>query len=205
MVWTPEGNAPRTRVTDDVGFFCKRGELPAAVNIVQGRSPDFHRWRRAFTTVARVSWAWLQGRDLLWTESALREVVEWLPDPKLAKELVLDARSFRVGMNFGDLLPHWTPRDLMRFADANDIDMGVVKRIAPLPKRIDEPLDTAGVVLVTREMARRHRRRAQALWLELPDEEEDGWEPKHHAIASVAEKSATAGAQWTELAVKLVG
>jgi len=205
MVWSPEGNAPRTRVTDDVGFFCKRGELPAAVNIVQRRAPDFHRWRRAFSTVARVSYAWLQGKDLLWTESALREVVDCLPDPQLAKELVLDARQFRVRMNFGDPLPHWTGRDLMRFADEHDIDMGIVKRIAPLPAKVADPLDTAAVVLVSREMARRHRRRAQALWLELPDEEEDGWEPRHHAIANVAEKSATNGAQWNDFAVQLVG
>ena len=204
MVWTPD-SAPRSRITDDVGFFCKRGELPAAVNVMQSRSPDFHRWRRAFSTVTRVAWAWLQGRDLLWTESALREVVDALPDQKLAKEIVLDARQYRVGMNFGDPLPGWTPRDLMRFADEHDVDMGVIKRIAPLPRHVDEPLDTAGVVIVSREMSQRHRRRAQALWLELPDEEEDGWEPRHHAIATVAEKSAQAGAQWSGLAVKLIG
>jgi hypothetical protein len=205
MVWSLEGNAPRTRVTDDVTFFCKRGELPAAVNIVQRRAPDFHRWRRAFGAVARVSYAWLQGKNLVWTESALREVIDYLPDPQLAKELVLDARQYRVRMNFGDPLPHWSGRDLMRFADEHDIDMSIVKRIAPLPPRVTDPLDTAAVVLATREMSRRHRRRAQALWLELPDEEEEGWEPRHHAIANVAERSASTGAQWNGLSLKLVG
>src|SRR5688572_24223592 len=90
MVFNIDGSAPRSRVTDDVGLYCKRGELSTAVNVVQQRDPDFHRWRRAFNTVARVSYAWQQGRDLLWTESALREVVESIPDSTLAKELVLD-------------------------------------------------------------------------------------------------------------------
>ena len=63
-----------------------------------------------------------------------------------------------------------------------------------------------GVVLVSREMARRHRLRAQSLWLELPDEEgEEPWEPRHEAIARVAEVAAEAGARWKKLASQVVG
>ncbi|MBI2894313.1 MAG: hypothetical protein HYY06_12240 [Deltaproteobacteria bacterium] len=209
MVFTLGGTtpgAPRSRVTDDVGFFCRRGEIGSAVNVVQTRDPDFHRWRRAFNFVARASCAWLAGRDLLWSEAALRDLVESVPNPALAKELVLDARESRVRMNLSDPLPHWTARDLMQFADENDVDMGTLKRIAKLPPTVREPIDTGGVVLVTREMARRHRLRAQSLWLELPDEEgEEPWEPRHEAIARVAEKSSEVGAHWKNLAVRLVG
>jgi hypothetical protein len=205
MVWSVDGGAPKTRVTDEVGFFCKRGELPAAVNMVQQRDPDFHRWRRAFSSVARVSCAWLQGRALLRTESALREVIDALPDPRLAKELILDAREAGIGMDLGDPLPVWTAHGLMRLAGEHGIDLVLLARIAPLPVQGTEPLDTAGVVLAARDMSRRHRQRAQALFLELPEDDEHAWSPQQRTLGAVVHRCVVAGDRWDRFALALVG
>ena len=48
-------------------------------------------------------------------------------------------------------------------------DMDLIRRFVEVPEDFHAPLDTAGVVIVGRAIAERHRRRAHRVSLELPE------------------------------------
>ena len=68
------------------------------------------------------------------------------------------------------------------------------------------PIDTAACALVGRVMANHHRRRAQRLWLELPDPDgPEAQRPHHRYMAERAQHDADLARRWAALASRLLG
>ncbi len=148
------------RVTDKVESHERRGEGREAVREVRRRDPDAFRWRSAVAKVSSVVGK-LRGRDRLLLEEPIREMVVDLDDRTLRREVVLDARRYRVDLDRGEILPHRTRGDLTRVAFLAELDLDLVRRYVRIPEDYDAPIDTAGVVVVGRALARHFRVRMQ--------------------------------------------
>ncbi|MDH5674262.1 MAG: hypothetical protein OEZ06_19065 [Myxococcales bacterium] len=150
------------RITDEVNFFRKRGELRKAVRVVRTRSPERLRWRAAVSSVT-ASAAALQGVDRFRVEEPVRELVLDLDDRILRRETVLDARRYGIDLDRGEVMPARTGWDLKRTAYLTGVNHELVGRYLPLPADYSSPIDTSGVVVVARAIAAGHKSRSDRL------------------------------------------
>ncbi len=193
------------RVTDAVVFFQRRGELRRAVRTVRDRDPERFRWRAAVGRLTS-SAGRMRGLDRMRVEEPIREVVLDTTDRFLRREVVLDARRANVDLDRGEVLPRHRMGDLRRMAFLTGADVRVIERFVALPVDFEAPIDTAGVVLVGRALADQHRRRAQRLWLELPDPDgPDTFRLHHQYMAQRADRDADLAHRWTALTRAILG
>jgi hypothetical protein len=150
------------RVTDEVIFWRMRGELRRAVRAVRVRKPERLRWRAALATVTEAA-APLRGFDRMVVEEPVREIVLDLDDRILRREAVLDARQHGVDLDRGEVLPVRSRWDLKRTAFLTGIDHEVLARYLKLPADYGRPVDTAGIVVISRAISRAHKQRAERL------------------------------------------
>lgn len=152
-----------TRVSEDTAILLLRNDFPRAVNVLQRRAPDLRRWRTGFRCLASRSNQNLEGTRRRWVEGALSELLDAVDQPWIRNELVYELHS--VAPEFGGLaeLPVWTARSLWRTAEEVGLPMEYLVRVTELPKRIDEPLQTARVIRDFRAVSQAHRRNARQL------------------------------------------
>jgi hypothetical protein len=150
------------RITDEVNFWRKRGDLKNAVRVVRVREPERLRWRAALSSVSE-SAAPLRGRSRAQIEEPVRELVLDLDDFILRREAVLDARRFGVDLDRGEVLPARTRWDLKRAAFLIGVDHEQLARYVTLPDEYGRRIDVAGVVVVSRALASTHKQRADRL------------------------------------------
>jgi hypothetical protein len=196
----------RARVTDAVNFYSERGDKRFAVREIRSRRPDKFRWRSAVGRLTKEA-GHMRGLERLRVEEPVREVVVDLPDPLLRREVVIDARRHNVDFDRGEVLPFHRMGDLRTYAHLVHADIGLIQRYVALPDDFDAPIDTAGVVLVARAMANQHRRRAQRIWLELPDPDDPLAEPMlhHRFLGERAQRDAEQAKRWSALTNTLLG
>jgi hypothetical protein len=150
------------RVTDEVNFWRKRGDLKRAVRVVRTRVPERLRWRAALAQVSE-SAAPLRGRERFLIEEPVRELVLDLDDFILRREAVLDARRFGLDLDRGEVLPVRTRWDLKRTAFLVGVDHELLGHYVRLPDDFGKPIDTAGVVVVSRALANTFKQRGDRL------------------------------------------
>lgn len=158
-----------SRITDAVEKSSRAGKHVEGVRVVKNRNPDRLRWKSA---VGRLmgSAGRMSGTSRMRIEEPVREVVIDLEDSLLRREVVIDARRANVDIDRGEVLPFHSMGDLRRYAHLVGADMTQIERYVHLPTDFMAPIDTAACVLVGRAMANFHRRRAQKIWLEFPNE-----------------------------------
>ena len=194
------------RVTDAVQYLNTRGEARTAVRIIRQREPDKFRWRRAVANLSSTAGR-LRGRPRMRIEEPVREVVIDLNHRILREECVIDARRYNLDLDRGEVLPIHTVGDLRRYAFLVGADMRIIERYVKVSNDFGAPIDTAACILVGRAMANDHRRRAQRLWLALPDEDAPGAQnlrPHQQIMAQRAAKDAEMARRWAALAKTLV-
>jgi len=167
------------RNTDAVGHLRVRGNIRGAVKMVRVREPERLRWRSAVSSLTEAAGT-LYGTDRMRVEEPIREVVLDLTDPILRREVELDPRLHKVDLDRSEILPRWTFDDLRRLTYIAQTDLAHIERYVPLPRQLEAPVDTAAIILVGRAYARLHRRRAQDLWLRIPDADGPGEQKRHH-------------------------
>jgi hypothetical protein len=155
------------RITDAIEYYGRRGQDRGAVRVVRRRDPDKFRWRGAVAALTAAAGK-RRGTDRARLEEPVRELVLDLEDGLLMREVILDARRFRVDLDRGEVLPFRTLGDLRRTTFLTGTDLDSVRRYITLPEDFHAPIDTAGVVVVGRALAEQHRRRAQRVLMELP-------------------------------------
>lgn len=160
------GMSSGARVTDEVDFWNRRGDLRNCVRVVRARSPERLRWRMAVSGVTG-SAGKLSGLERSRVVEPVREVVLDLEDRILRREAVLDARRHGVDLDRGEVLPVRTRWDLKRAAYLTGLDHEMVGRHLRLPVDFSSTIDTAGVVLVARALAASHEQRATRLFGEV--------------------------------------
>ena len=194
----------RARVTDAVAFEARRGENKRAMRVVRARRPDRLRWRSA-VSVVNAGAGRLRGLERLRIEEPVREMVLDLDDSVLKREVVLDARRYDVDLDRGEVLPFHSMGDLRRYAFLVGADIRTIMRYVDLPEDFGAPIDTAGCVLVGRAMANHYRRRAQRLWLELPDPDAPRQRMRHEEMmAERATRDAETARRWDAFARRLL-
>jgi hypothetical protein len=192
------------RITDAVGHFKNRGNWRSAIKLVRSRTPERLRWRAAVGSLTCEAGRMLGGERMR-VEEPIRELVLDLDDPFLQREVVLDARLYRVDLDRGEVLPRWTMGDLRRLTYLARTELDLLRRYVALPSDFDAPIDTAAVVLAGRAFANMLRQRAERLWLSVPDQ--DGPEPRmrHHTyILERADRDAENSRRWGALSKTLV-
>ena len=138
-------------------------------------------------------------------EEPIRELVVDLPDGFLQREVVIDARRNNVDLDRGELLPTHRMGALRRYGFLVGADMRLVDRYVALPTDFAAPVDTAGVVVVSRAVANYHRLRAQRLMLEIPDHEGPIPRlPRFEAMAEEADREAERSRRWKALADRML-
>lgn len=150
------------RVTDEVDFHRRRGDLRSAVQVVRARQPERLRWRSAVAQVSQ-SAGQLGGMTRLRVEEPVREIVLDLNDRILRRETVLDARRFGVDLDRGEVLPVRTRWDLSRTAYLTGVSQEQLERYVRLPADYGAPIDVAGVVIIARALATAYGERADKL------------------------------------------
>ena len=150
------------RVTDEVSFWQKRGDLRRAVRVVRDRTPERLRWRAAVSSVTELTGT-LTGSERSRVEEPVREVVLDLHDKILRREVVIDARRFGVDFDRFEILPVRTRWDLTRTAYLTGVEPELIERYLPLPADFGQPIDTAGVAVISRALASTHKQRADKL------------------------------------------
>ena len=84
------------RVTDEVSFWQRRGDLRRAVRVVRERTPERLRWRAAVSSVTEQAGG-LSGSERVRIEEPVREVVLDLQDKILRREVVIEyKRTFMI-------------------------------------------------------------------------------------------------------------
>ena len=117
------------------------------------------------------------------------------------REVILDARRFRVDLDRGEVLPFRTLGDLRRTTFLTGTDLDAVRRYITLPEDFHAPIDTAGVVVVGRALAEQHRRRAQRVLMELPPAAPTRTEsPLAAQLRERGERDADAARRWRAVA-----
>lgn len=193
------------RVTDAVGYFGRRGQARGVVRAVRDRAPDKFRWRTAASAIARGA-GQLRGLPRMRLEEPMRELVVDLDNPELQREVVLDARRYRVDYDRGELLPFHRVGDLRRMTFLAGTDLRLIQRYIQLPEDFEAPIDTAAVALVCRAYADVHRKRSQKLLLDIPDPDAPvGMRPHQRYMAERAQHDADLAHRWTALSRAVLG
>ena len=193
------------RVTDEVMYWTRKGEERGAVRVVRNRAPDRFRWRKAVSTLTAAT-SNLRGMQRVRVEEPVREAVLDVGDQILRREVILDARRYNVDLDRGEVLPHQTMGDLRKYAFLIGTDLNAASRYVRLPDDFDAPVDVGGVVVVCRALSMVHRKRAQRLWLEIPDSDGPERISRQHELMRVrAEREADASQRWAAFGRTLLG
>lgn len=188
------------RITDAIEYYGKQGQDRGAVRVVRRRDPDKFRWRRAVAALTAAAGK-RRGGDRARLEEPVRELVLDLEDGQLMREIILDARRFRVDLDRGEVLPFRTLGDLRRTTFLTGTDLESVRRYIALPDDFHAPIDTAGVVVVGRALAEQHRRSAQRILLELPELPPTRTEsPLRAQLRERGQRDADAATRWRAVA-----
>jgi hypothetical protein len=157
----------RARITDEIEFYKRRGQLQNTVRVVRNRTPERLRWRAAVACVTEIAGG-LRGRARMRIEEPVRELVLDLDDRILRRESVLDARRVGVDLDRGEVLPPHTRWDLRRTAFLTGVDPEDLARYVKFSDDYSRPIDTAAIVLVSRALGDAHKQRADRLLARLP-------------------------------------
>ena len=157
------------RVTDEIEFFRRKGQLQHTVRVIRARVPERLRWRAGVAAVTQIAGT-LRGRERMRIEEPIREIVLDLEDRMLRRESVLDARRSGVDLDRGEVLPQLTRWDLRRNAFLTGVDHLALAPYMHLPEEYSAPIDTAAAVLISRALADAHKTRAERLLARLPNE-----------------------------------
>ena len=195
--------AQGARVTDEIDFYTRRGQLQSAVRVIRARSPERLRWRAAVAAVTQVAGD-LRGRDRMRIEEPVREIVLDLEDRILRRESVLDARRSGVDLDRGEVLPHHTRWDLRRTAFLTGVDNGVLSRHLRLPAEYSRPIDTAAVVIVSRALGQAHKQRAERLLARLATATQAQLARHEQYMLERAERDKDLARRWIALAKVMV-
>ncbi|MFN7698242.1 MAG: hypothetical protein ACK6CU_28670 [Deltaproteobacteria bacterium] len=194
-----------SRVTDAVDYWKHRENLKKAVSIVRGRAPERFRWRRAVGGVSE-SIGRLRGRDRMLVEEPVREIVLDLDDGTLRREIVIDARRAGVDLDRGEVLRRYTRGDLERLVGETGTDLVRLGKHVRLPSAHDQPIDTAGAIVISRALADHFRNRSQHLLLQVPDPDGPEALMLHHKIMlERAGRDRAESHRWLGLAKRLLG
>lgn len=155
------------RVTDEIEFFRRKGQLQHTVRVIRARTPERHRWRAGVAAVSQIAGS-LRGRERMRIEEPIREIVLDLEDRLLRRESVLDARRVGVDLDRGEVLPQLTRWDLRRNAFLTGVDHLALAPYMRLPEEYSMPIDTAAAVLISRALSDAHKRRGERLIARLP-------------------------------------
>jgi hypothetical protein len=149
-----------TRVSEASAILCMREDFPRALNVLQRRMPDHRRWRLAFRGVTRRAVGSLGGARRQWMIDAVRDLVtQDAMHPWLRAELAVDLHGSG-DFEVQGLLPEWTAREVWSLADSEGLPMQYVSQVTALPRRIDDAVDTARLVIDFRQTAMAHRNAA---------------------------------------------
>jgi hypothetical protein len=149
-----------TRVSEASAILCMRDDFPRALNVLQRRTPDHRRWRIAFRGVTRRAVGSLEGARRHWMIDAVRDLVtQPTMHPWLRAELAVDLHGSG-DFEVPGALPEWTAREVWSLADREGLPMQYVSHVTTLPRRIDDTVDTARLVIDFRQTAMAHRRAA---------------------------------------------
>jgi hypothetical protein len=157
------------RVTDEIEFFRRKGQLQQTVRVIRARVPERLRWRAGVAAVSKIAGS-LRGRERMRIEEPIREIVLDLEDRMLRRESVLDARRVGVDLDRGEVLPQLTRWDLRRNAFLTGVDHLALAPYMHLPDEYSAPIDTAAAVLISRALSDAHKQRADRLLARLPTE-----------------------------------
>jgi hypothetical protein len=155
------------RVTDEIEFFRRKGQLQQTVRVIRARAPERLRWRAGLAAVTQIAGG-LRGRERMRIEEPIRELVLDLGDRLLRRESVLDARRVGVDLDRGEVLPQLTRWDLRRNAFITGVDHLALSPYMHLPEEYSAPIDTAAAVLIARALSDAHKKRAERLLARLP-------------------------------------
>jgi hypothetical protein len=195
--------AQGARVTDEIDFYKRRGQLQSAVRVIRARTPERLRWRAAVAAVTAVAGD-LRGRDRMRIEEPVREIVLDLEDRILRRESVLDARRSGVDLDRGEVLPPHTRWDLRRTAFLTGVDNEVLSRHLRLPAEYSRPIDTAAVVIVSRALAQAHKQRAERLLARLATATQMQLARHEQYMLERAERDKDLARRWIALAKVMV-
>lgn len=195
--------AQGARVTDEIDFYKRRGQLQSAVRVIRARTPERLRWRAAVASVTQVAGV-LRGRDRMRIEEPVREIVLDLDDRILRRESVLDARRSGVDLDRGEVLPPHTRWDLRRTAFLTGVDHEVLSRHLRLPGEYSRPIDTAAVVIVSRALAEAHKQRAERLLARLAASTDAQLARHEQYMLERAERDRDLARRWITLAKVMV-
>jgi regulator of protease activity HflC (stomatin/prohibitin superfamily) len=195
--------AQGARVTDEVEFYKRRGQLQSAVRVVRARTPERLRWRAAVASMTQVAGE-LRGRDRARIEEPVREIVLDLDDKILRRESVLDARRSGVDLDRGEVLPFHTRWDLRRTAFLTGVDHEVLGRHIKLPAEYSRPIDVAAVVIVSRALAQAHKLRSERLLARLASATQAQLQRHEQYMLDRAERDKDLARRWIALAKVMV-
>src|SRR4249920_171352 len=128
------------RVTDEVEFYRRRGQLQNTVRVIRARVPERLRWRAGVAAVTQIA-GQLRGRERMRIEEPLREIVLDLEDRILRRESVLDARRAGVDLDRHEVLPTMTRWDLRRNAFLTGVDHMSIAPYVRLPDEYSAQID----------------------------------------------------------------
>src|SRR5262245_19855854 len=191
------------RVTDEIEFYRRRGELQKTVRVIRSRLPERLRWRAGVAAVTQIAGG-LRGRDRMRIEEPVREIVLDLDDRILRRESVLDARRVGVDLDRSEVLPTHTRWDLRRTAFLTGVDHLAVAPYVQLPEEYSAPIDTAAVVIVARALANAHKLRCERLLARLATQTDATLARHEHYMLERAERDRDQARRWLALARVMV-
>ncbi len=191
------------RVTDEVDFYKRRGELQNSVRVLRIRRPERLRWRAAVASITEVAGV-LRGLPRMRIEEPVRELVLDLDDRILRRESVLDARKVGVDLDRGEVLPRHSRWDLRRTAFLTGVDQDQLGRYMRLPDDYNKTVDTAAVVLVSRSLANAHKQRADNLVARVQLDKGDGLLRHEHYMLERADRDRDLAKRWAALSKAMV-
>lgn len=196
--------ATGARVTDEIDFYRRRGQLQNTVRVIRARTPERLRWRAAVAQVTLIAGG-LRGRERMRIEEPVREIVLDLNDRILRRESVLDARRSGVDLDRGEVLPPHTRWDLRRTAFLTGVNHEELGRYIRMPAEYSRPIDTAAVVLVARALGQAHKQRAERLLARLPSSTEAQHLARHELyMLERAERDKDLARRWIALAKVMI-
>ena len=195
--------AQGARVTDEIEFFRRRGQLQQAVRVIRSRTPERLRWRAGVAAVTQIAGG-LRGRERMRIEEPVREIVLDLKDRILRRENVLDARRAGVDLDRGEVLPILTRWDLRRNAFLTGVDHLCLAPYMHLPDEYSAPIDTAAAVLISRALAEAHKNRAERLVARLPIERGEALQRHEQFMLDRSERDKDLARRWMALAKVMV-
>jgi hypothetical protein len=191
------------RVTDEIEFYRRRGQLQNTVRVIRSRSPERLRWRAGLAAVTEIAGK-LHGRERMRIEEPVREIILDLPDRILRRETILDARRNGVDLDRGEVLPNLTRWDLRRTAFLTGVDHLALAPYMRLPDEYSAPIDVAAVVLVSRALAEAHKTRSEKLIARLPVEESASLLRHEEYMLDRARRDKDLATRWMVLAKVMV-